>query len=204
KRSGRRLDTEGFWCIVRTGTMPGIGSSRSLTRRVRGGKSDIRRTRKSGRRTRPRTRTAPASGGGGRPDRPTGRRRRTRCRARGAATRRRSAWPEPPPGTGGRRSEGRRARWSLLRGFLSGVGMVEGYLYHAGRAVTIESDLTILGANGDPETFLSRNRACHARPEDRLAEVSTSALLLVIGLVFTIVGVVFVPFLCIGVPLLIV
>ena len=43
--------------------------------------------------------------------------------------------------------------------------MVEGYLYHAGRAVTIESDLTILGANGDPETFLSRNRACHARPE---------------------------------------
>src|SRR5205823_3816494 len=34
KRSGRRLDTEGFWCIVRTGTMPGIGSSRSLTRRV--------------------------------------------------------------------------------------------------------------------------------------------------------------------------
>src|SRR5881396_555972 len=39
---------------------------------------------------------------------------------------------------------------------------------------------------------------------DRLAEVSTSALILVIGLVFTIVGVVFVPFLCIGVPLLIV
>src|SRR5438093_13592693 len=39
---------------------------------------------------------------------------------------------------------------------------------------------------------------------DRLAEVSTSALLLVIGVVFTIVGVVFVPFLCIGVPLLIV
>ena len=37
-----------------------------------------------------------------------------------------------------------------------------------------------------------------------MAEVSTSALLLVIGLVFTIVGVVFVPFLCIGVPLLIV
>src|SRR5438093_12598748 len=83
--------------------------------------------------------------------------------------------------------------------------MVEGYLYHPGRAVTIESHAHPLEAGRGPPRNSYRRIALATRGRrDRLAEVSTSALLLVIGLVFTIVGVVFVPFLCVGVPLLII
>ena len=89
--------------------------------------------------------------------------------------------------------------------FLSGGGMGRGYLYHAGRAVTIESHAHPLEAGRGPPRNSYRRIALATRGRrDRLAEVSTSGILLLLGLVFTIVGVVFVPFLCVGVPLLII
>src|SRR5881397_4055928 len=42
------------------------------------------------------------------------------------------------------------------------------------------------------------------REEARLAELTTGALLLVIGVALSVIGILFFPFLCIGIPLLIV
>ena len=182
-------------------------------RGARGERSSMRRIRRSGERTRPRTRKARACPESARPDVPTRRPRKTRCTTRGGTTRTRSAMRAPQPGTGARHLDRQRARYSLLRSPLRGVIRAGIFIpCQAGgespRRAPPDHTPALAGTKGtNRRTFLLGERV---RPfsdlggTDLTDQLTTGALLLIIGAVLTIVGIVFFPFLCVGVPLLII
>ncbi len=186
---------------------------RRATRVARGGRSSMRRNRRSGERTRPRTRTARACHESARPDMPTGRPRKTRCTTRGGTTRTRSATRAPRPGTGALHLDRQRARYSLLRGPLRG-------LIRPGLFIPCPDtedpppreaipNVLVSAEDGvdDLENVFTAQVRSHGSSyggADLTEQLTTGALLLVIGAVLTIIGIVFFPFLCVGIPLLVV
>src|SRR2546426_714153 len=103
-----------------------------------------------------------------------------RRRARGGTARTRPPSPTRSPETGSRCLPGRRASRSLHGAVSLARHSLKQYLYHYAR---------ICEADG-------RGR--------RLAELTTGALLLVLGTALSIIGILFFPFLCVGIPLLVV
>src|SRR5437879_13886733 len=83
-------------------------------------------------------------------------------------------------GTGSRCLPARRASRSALDAVSVARHAVKQYLYHYARIRRIDGR------------------------EARLAELTTGALLLVLGVALSVIGILFFPFLCIGIPLLIV
>src|SRR2546421_8937154 len=203
--------TKAFWCSHRTEQRPKPWRHSSLTPEcllggatqvARGGKSGTRQSRRWEERTRPRTRKALACDEGGRLDGPTKRQGKTRCTGPVGTK-------APRLVTGGRHPEKRRARWSLLRGPLrpDEAGIIytmsgrRGSILSRGRSPPPEG-----GVDGLENVFTARVRSHGSdRGGTNLTEqLTTGALLLVIGAVLTIIGIVFFQFLCIDVRLVVV